>query len=59
MEVEITMTAIVGLTESLRSIAAMRHLEDRASTILLPDPVRLVNRLRNLPPELRRLVGKV
>lgn len=59
VEVEITPTAIVVLAESLREAAAMRQITDIDSVAEYTEPISLQNRLRTLPPELRRLLGRV
>mmetsp|Transcript_24393 Transcript_24393/g.34983 ORF Transcript_24393/g.34983 Transcript_24393/m.34983 type:complete len:464 (+) Transcript_24393:4031-5422(+) len=59
VEIEFTKDALVILTESMRSTAAMRHLEENKSDTFLNDPVCIQNRIRALPTELRRIVGKV
>ena len=59
VEVEITSTAVVVLAESLRDAAAMRQFTDIDTIEDFTEPISLQNRLRTLPPELQRLLGRV
>jgi len=59
VEVEVTTDAIIVLAESLREAAAMRQLTDIDSVVDPTEPISLVSRIHALPPELRRVVGKI
>ena len=60
VEVEETKEAVVILAESLREAAAMRRFEETESfDDVATDFLCLENRLQALPPELKRLVGRV
>jgi len=59
VEIEYTKNAIVVLTESLRTAAAMRRIGGAEAMDIISDPISLAARLRALPIELKRVVGRV
>ena len=59
VEVEITSAEIVVFADSLRSVSAMRHLGSSDDRREPTTAICLDARIRLLPPELQRLVGKV